>query len=126
MRVLAASGGLYTYPDLPVACEEPQFADAHVDTLTNPTLLVEILSPSTEDYDRGKKAKLYRAIPSLQELLLIAQDSYEVELYRRQPDGTWSLIEAKGLESAIALTSIGYTLLLPELYEKVLGDSENA
>jgi len=126
MRVLAASSGLYTYADLSVACEEPQFADAQVDTLTNPTLLVEILSPSTEDYDRGKKAKLYRAIPSLQELLFIAQDSYEVELYRRQPDGTWSLMEANGLESAIALTSIGYTLSLRELYEKVAEDSENA
>ena len=76
----------YTYPDLSVACEKPQFADSQVDTLTNPTLLVEILSPSTENYDRGKKAKLYRAIPSLQELLFIAQDSYEVELYRQQPD----------------------------------------
>jgi len=126
MRVLATPSGLYTYPDLSVACDEPQFADAHVDTLTNPALLVEILSPSTENYDRGKKAKLYRAIPSLQELLFIAQDSYEVELYRRQPDGTWSLIEARGLESAIALTSIGYTLSLRELYERVLGDSENA
>jgi len=126
MRVLATPSGLYTYPDLSVACDEPQFADPHVDTLTNPTLLVEVLSPSTENYDRGKKAKLYRAIPSLQELLFIAQDSYEVELYRRQPDGTWSLIEARGLESAIALTSIGYTLSLRELYERVLGDSENA
>lgn len=125
MRVLATPSGLYTYPDLSVACDEPQFADPHVDTLTNPTLLVEVLSPSTENYDRGKKAKLYRAIPSLQELLFIAQDSYEVELYRRQPDGTWSLIEARGLESAIALTSIGYTLSLRELYERVLGDSEN-
>ncbi len=120
MRVLATPSGLYTYPDLSVACEEPQFADPHVDTLINPALLVEILSPSTENYDRGKKAKLYRGIPSLQELLFITQDSYEVELYRRQPDGTWSLIEAKGLESAITLTSIGYTLSLRELYERVL------
>ena len=126
MRVLATSSGLYTYPDLSVACEEPQFADEHVDTLTNPTLLVEILSPSTEDYDRGKKAKLYRAMPSLQELLFIAQDSYEVELYRRQADGSWLLIEAKGLESAITLTSIGYTLSLRELYEKVLVAREKA
>jgi Uma2 family endonuclease len=94
--------------------------------LTNPTLLVEILSPSTEDYDRGKKAKLYRAIPSLQELLFITQDSYEVELYRRQPDGTWSLIEATGLESTIELTSIAYTLSLRELYEKVLGGADDA
>jgi Uma2 family endonuclease len=121
MRVLAAPGGLYTYPDLSVACEEAQFLDAQLDTLTNPALLVEILSPSTEDYDRGKKAKLYRAIPSLRELLFIAQDSYEVELYRRQTDGTWSLIEANGLESSIALISIGYTLSLRELYERVLG-----
>jgi Uma2 family endonuclease len=126
MRVRATASGLYTYPDLSVACKEPQFADAQVDTLTNPALLVEILSPSTEDYDRGKKAKLYRAIPSLQELLIIAQDGYEVELYRRQVDGSWSLIEARGLESSIALTSIGYTVSLRELYEKVLEDSENA
>jgi Uma2 family endonuclease len=126
MRVLATSSGLYTYPDLSVVCEEPQFADAHVDTLTNPALLVEILSPSTEDYDRGKKAKLYRAIASLRELLFIAQDSYEVELYRRQADGTWSLMEAAGLESAITLTSIGYTLPLRELYENVLRKSAEA
>lgn len=126
MRVLATSSGLYTYPDLSVVCEEPQFADAHVDTLTNPALLVEILSPSTEDYDRGKKAKLYRAIASLRELLFIAQDSYEVELYRRQADGSWSLMEAAGLESAITLTSIGYTLPLRELYENVLRKSAEA
>src|SRR5450759_2386596 len=118
MRVLATPSGLYTYPDLSVACDEPQFADPHVDTLTNPALLVEILSPSTENYDRGKKAKLYRAIPSLQELLSITQESYEVELYRRQPEATWALIEARGPESEITLTSIGYTLSLRELYEK--------
>jgi Uma2 family endonuclease len=125
MRVLATPSLLYTYPDLSVSCEEPQFEDPHVDTLTNPTLLVEILSPSTENYDRGKKAKLYRAIPSVQELLFISQDAYEVELHRRQPDGTWSLMEAKGLESAITLTSIGYTLSLRELYAKVVKAKEN-
>ena len=126
MRVLATASGLYTYPDLSVACEEPQFADAHVDTLTNPALLVEILSPSTEDYDRGKKAKLYRGIPSLQELLFISQDACEVELYRRQTDGSWLLTEAKGPDATITLTAIGYTLALRELYEKVLEDVESA
>jgi Uma2 family endonuclease len=126
MRVLATPSGLYTYPDLSVVCEEPQFADGHFDTLTNPALLVEILSPSTENYDRGKKAKLYRGIPSLQELLFIAQDSYEVELYRRQADGTWSLMEAKGQDGVIALTSIGYTLSLGELYEKARMGTEEA
>ena len=126
MRVLARPSGLYTYPDLSVACEEPQFADAEMDTLVNPTLLVEILSPSTEDYDRGTKAKMYRAIPSLRELLLISQESYEVELYRRQAGGGWSLTEAKGLEASIELESIGYTLRLLDLYKKVLAHREAA
>ncbi len=119
MRVLVEADGLYTYPDLSVACEEPKFADEHVDTLINPTLIVEILSPSTEQYDRGQKAKLYRALPSLKELLLIEQDSYELELYRRQPDGSWLILEARGLDASIQLASIDYTLRLGELYETV-------
>lgn len=120
MRVLVEASGLYTYPDLTVVCGEQQFVDLHIDTLTNPTLLIEVLSPSTEAYDRGRKAAMYRKIPSLQELLLISQESYEVELYRRAPDGTWSLLEAEGLEATIRLASIGYTLRLSELYERVV------
>jgi Uma2 family endonuclease len=123
MRVLAVASGFYAYPDLSVACEEPQF-DPREDMLTNPALLVEILSPSTEDYDLGFKAKLYRAIPSLRELLMIWQDTYEVELYRRQADGTWSLSEAKGLDAAIELESIAYTLQLRELYEVLVAQRE--
>ena len=123
MRVFAAPSGLYTYPDLSVALE-PQFGDPFGETLINPILLVEILSPGTEAYDRGQKARLYRAIPSLQELLLIAQDSYEVELYRRQPDGAWKLFEAGGLDGSIELASIGYTLPLRELYKKVLASNQ--
>jgi len=125
MRVLAAPSGLYTYPDLSVTCDEPRFGDPFGETLLNPSLLVEILSPSTESYDRGTKAKLYRAIPSLRELLIVSQEDYEVELYRRQPDGTWSLIEAKGLEAEIELESIGYTLRLRELYEIVLAHKDD-
>jgi len=120
MRILVTPAGLYTYPDLSVVCEEPRYTDSAADTLVNPAFVVEILSPSTEAYDRGKKAKLYRAMPSLLEYLLIAQDSYDVELYRRQADGTWSVIEASGLDSSIELTTIGYTLQLRELYEPIL------
>jgi len=120
MRILVTPAGLYTYPDLSVVCEEPRYTDSTVDTLVNPAFVVEILSPSTEAYDRGKKAKLYRAMPSLLEYLLIEQDSYDVELYRRQADGTWSVIEAGGLDSSIELTTIGYTLQLRELYEPLL------
>jgi Uma2 family endonuclease len=124
MRILVAPSGLYTYPDLSVVCGKPQLADAN--TLANPMLLVEILSPSTQDYDRGTKSKLYRSIPSLQDLLFIAQNDYDVELYRRQGDATWSLIGANGLDASIELTSIQYTLPLRELYEKVAAYRENA
>jgi Uma2 family endonuclease len=124
MRVLVEPSGLYTYPDLSVACDPPRFADEHVDILTNPTLLVEILSPSTERYDRGQKARLYRAIPTLRELLLINQDSYDVELYRRQEGGPWTLYEASGLDASIELASIGYTLKLRDLYAMVIEASE--
>jgi Uma2 family endonuclease len=117
MRVMTPAG-LYTYPDLAVACDEPSFVDAAVDTLTNPTLLVEILSPSTEGYDLGRKAEMYRQMPSLRELLFIAQDRFHVELQRRQNTG-WSLLESNGLEGCIELASIGYTLRLAELYEAV-------
>ena len=123
MRVLVARSGLYTYSDLSVVCEPPQLTKGPGDTLLNPTLLVEILSPSTENYDRGKKAKLYREIPSLKELLLITQDHFDVELYRRQPDDTWILFNALGLDASVELTSIGCMLHLRELYENVVLDS---
>jgi Uma2 family endonuclease len=119
MRVLTPSG-LYTYPDLVVVCEEPQFIDTNLDTLTNPTFLVEILSPSTETWDLGKKAEMYRSIPTLKELLFISQERYHAQLQRRQPGGTWLLIEADGLDSSIELSSIGYTLSLREAYAIVL------
>ena len=119
MRVLTPSG-LYTYPDLVVVCDEPQFIDAELDTLTNPTLLMEILSPSTESYDLGKKAEMYRTTPTLKEMLFIAQDRYHVQLQQRQTDDRWSLVEIDGLDQSVELTSIGYTLPLAELYSEVL------
>ena len=120
MRVLVESNGLYTYPDLTVACGEPRFADDTFDTLLNPTLIVEILSPTTEDFDRGKKSHWYRSIPSLQEYLILAQDVAEATLYRRQSGGPWSVLDFTGLDAAIELTSIGYALRLRELYAGIL------
>ncbi len=124
MRVLVSPSGLYTYPDLSATCLEPDFADSPVGTLLNPTLVVEIASPSTEGYDRGKKARLYRDMPSLKELLLIAQDDYAVELHRRQSNATWNLRDVVGLDASVELTSIGCTLHLRELYENVLSPGE--
>src|SRR5436853_6974426 len=89
MRVKVRSNTFYTYPDVAVVCGEPQFEDKEVDTLLNPTLLVEVLSQSTERYDRISKTSYYRTIDSLQEHLLVAQHEVRVEQYLRQPDGQW-------------------------------------
>lgn len=119
MRVKAAEARSYHYPDIVVACGTPQFEDTHVDTLLNPTLLLEVLSPSTEAYDRGGKFAHYRKIPTLCEYLLVAQDQPSIERYRRQGD-VWILTEAVGLDAAMPLESIDCVLSLREVYDKVL------
>ena len=119
MRVLVAATGLYTYPDAVVVCGDPQFTDQRSDTLTNPKLIVEVLSPSTEAYDRGRKFEQYGAIASLQEYLLIASDRVHVDLYTRQPDGRWLLTSANRPEDTLELESVSCRLSLAELYEKV-------
>jgi len=119
MRVKAADARSYHYPDIVVVCGTPQFEDAHVDTLLNPTLLIEVLSPSTEAYDRGGKFAHYRKIPTLREYLLVAQDQPSIERYLRQDD-VWILTEAVGLEADVPLESIDCVLSLREVYDKVL------
>src|SRR4051812_39435033 len=90
MRVRIESTGLYTYPDIVVVCGEPKFLDGESDTLLNPTLIVEVLSPATENYDRSRKFAHYRSIPSLREYITIAQDRVWVERHVKR-DGEWSL-----------------------------------
>ena len=80
---------LCCYPDVSAFCGEPQFLDGQLDTLLNPSLVVEVLSPSTEAYDRGRKFELYQAIESLREYLLLASDRMHADLYTRQADGSW-------------------------------------
>jgi Uma2 family endonuclease len=119
-RVLVSSSGLYTYPDITVVCAEPRFLDNELDTLLNPTLIVEVLSPSTEAYDRGRKFGHYRDIESLTGYLMIASDRIGAELYTRQSDGRWKLIEdARRLEDNIEIEAIGCRLQLSSLYDKV-------
>lgn len=125
MRVKAAGARSYYYPDIVVACGTPQFEDAHVDTLLNPTLLVEVLSPSTEAYDRGGKFAHYRKIPTLREYLLVVQDQPSIERYLRQGD-VWVLSEALGLDAEMPLNSIDCVLSLREVYDKVLDDGWDA
>jgi Uma2 family endonuclease len=118
MRVLVSATGLYTYPDVVVACA-PQFLNEQESTLVNPTLIVEVLSASTEAYDRGPKFKHDRTIESLREYLLVASECMDVELRRLQPDGEWILRSFDRIEDVIDLQSIGCRLALADLYEKV-------
>ncbi len=120
MRVWVEASGLYTYPDLSVVCGEPMFGpDGRKDTLCNPTLLVEVLSPSSEAYDRGKKFEHYRAIPSFREYLLVAQESPLIDRFLRQESGIWLFDAARGLDAEVELSSIGARLALSEVYAKV-------
>lgn len=119
MRVRIPSANVYTYPDAVVVCGEPRFEDAEVDTLLNPTVIVEVLSRSTASYDRTVKFGLYRTLESLAEYLLIAQNDFRVEHYVRQPDGRWTLTDIRAPEASVELDSIQCSPLLRDIYEKV-------
>jgi len=123
MRVRTAS--TYTYPDVVVVCGEPEFEDREVDTLLNPTVIVEVLSPSTEAWDRGDKFFHYRALHSLKDYLLVAQDKMRVEHYTRGA-GEWTLHDATGPEEKIRVESIGCELGVSEVYRRVGFASVNA
>lgn len=119
MRVKVSVTGLYTYPDVVAVCGKAQFEDEDNDTLLNPTMVVEVLSKSTETYDRGRKFENYRTLDSLTEYVMIAQDRAHVEHYVRQPDNQWLLSEAKDLTNVIELPTIQCTLALVDVYDKV-------
>ena len=119
MRVCVNATGLYTYPDVVAVCGEQVFLDDEKDTLLNPGLLIEVLSPSTEAYDRGRKFEQYQSIESLREYLLVASDRAHVDLYSRQGDGRWLLTSVEGRDSVLTLESVGVQFTLADLYEKV-------
>ena len=119
MRVRVSATGLYTYPDVVIVCGEPEFLDAEVDTLLNPTVLIEVLSPSTESYDRGAKAEQYRRIPSLREHVLITQDRPHVDVLIRQEDGSWLLRETNELDQVVTLPSVSVSLPMCEIYDRI-------
>lgn len=118
MRVCVGPTGLYTYPDVVVVCGEPRFQDGELDTLLNPTVLVEVLSPSTEAYDRGLKFGHYRRLATVREYVLVAQDRVLVERFTRQGE-EWLLAELNRPEDVLRLASIGCEVPLREIYAKV-------
>jgi len=119
MRVRVNATGMYTYPDAVVVCGEPQFLDETRDTLLNPRLIVEVLSPSTEFYDRVRKFEHYRSVESVSEYLLVSSERVRTELYTRQSDNRWLLTTADRMEDSLDLQSVGVRLALADLYEKV-------
>jgi len=118
MRVKVGATGLYTYPDVVVACGDIQLEDYRRDTLLNPVLIVEVLSKSTAHYDRGEKFAQYRRLDTLQEYLLVSQDRCRVERFVRRGD-EWMLTEFNDLQGALSLESVGCTLRLADVYDRV-------
>ena len=119
MRLKVSPTGLYTYPDVVVVCGEAQFDDDEFDTLLNPTVIVEILSKSTEIHDRTTKFEHYSRLKSLQEYLLVAQNRPRVELFTKEGEGRWTLLTFENLEDVVKLASINCELALKDIYLKV-------
>lgn len=116
---LQVSATRYLYPDVMIVCGEPKFAEADLDTLVNPEVIIEVLSPSTEAYDRGAKFGFYRSLPSLKEYLLISQASQTIEHYTRGADGVWNFEAIEGPGTRITLSSLKIELALDRIYLKV-------
>jgi len=119
MRVRVESANTGTYPDVAVLCGEPSFYDDRRDTVTNPTLLVEVLSPSSEGYDRGGKFAAYRQLPSLRQYVLVAQDRIAVDVLTREPDQRWVLTAYDALDQTLVLDAIDCAVPLADIYAKV-------
>jgi Uma2 family endonuclease len=119
VRVRVSHQGLYTFPDIMLVCGELKYADDKNDTIVNPTLLVEVLSPSTETHDRVFKFREYGKLESLQEYVLVEQKQPRVERFQRHAKGHWSLSEYEGLEAEAHFESVGARIRLADIYENV-------
>ena len=122
-RIATSKDGLYTYPELIILCGQPKFLDADPNTLANPKAIVEILSPSTKDYDRGTKFQLYRGLASLEEYINIHQDSPYIEHHFKQPDGTWAIRDLRGLDATLRLASLDIEIPFTRLWAGIEFDA---
>jgi Uma2 family endonuclease len=116
---------MFSYPDLVVICGEPEYHDSIKDVILNPRVITEVLAPSTEAFDRGEKFSRYQAWnPTLSDYILVSQDKAQVEHFVRQADGTWSYRRHTGLEANVVIESIGCTLNLADVYDRVRFDKD--
>lgn len=120
LRIKIVAARIFTYPDCGVFCGEPEFFGDHTDVILNPLLIVEVLSPSTEGYDRGKKFELYRTVQSLREYLQVHQDRYHVEHYSKQEDSSWLLREHVGIDASVVIARLNVKIPLADLYASAL------
>jgi Uma2 family endonuclease len=119
LRIHIPENTLYTYPDFSIICGKPEVTDEEKDTVVKPSAIIEILSKSTKDYDRGTKFNLYRAIKTLKEYILVDSTKISVEIFTKQEDGRWILTEFKQLTDSFVISTIGLTLQLKDVYEDV-------
>jgi Uma2 family endonuclease len=119
MRLLVKAHSLYTYPDTMVICGRIEFAKDCNDTVINPTVLVEVLSPSTQDHDRGQKFEFYRTLDSFQDYLIIHQDRVYIEYHHKLADKRWVLTEFSDIEASLTLQSLNFEIPLRRIYERV-------
>jgi Uma2 family endonuclease len=115
-RVKVSPTGLYTYPDLAIVCGKAEYDPLDKDTLLNPVAIIEILSPSTETYDRGAKFRQYQKLPSVQEYILVSQSEPVCERFVRQPDESWNLTIVTGLAGELAFTTVPVRIPLADIY----------
>ncbi len=120
MKVRTSPTGLYAYPDATVVCGEPQFHEDRRDILVNPTVIVEVLSPSTEGYDRGEKFLRYQQLESLVDYLLVAQNTPRIERFTRQADDRWLYSITADLTNSVHLDSINCNLRLSEIFDRIV------
>jgi Uma2 family endonuclease len=119
------TSGLYSYPDVVVVCGDPEYHDEHTDVILNPSVLVEVLSPATEAFDRGEKWTRYQMWnPTLTDYILVSQDRPQVEQFSRQADGSWSFRRYTGLEEMVSIASIECTLKLADVYDRIVFPAE--
>lgn len=120
MRLYVKKEGIYTYPDVMVVCGKPEIKKyKNLDNILNPVLIVEVLSPSTADYDKGAKFEQYRTIESFKEYLLVSQDAKQITRYTKQANGSWNLMDFIGDKTEISLDSIECSLAMKNIYDKV-------
>lgn len=119
LKVHNKANTLFTYPDISIVCGEPEKWQGHNDTITNPVVIIEVLSKSTQLYDRGQKFKLYRSLPSLKEFILLSSLEYMVEHYTKQADDSWNFREWTDPDDTLTIESIDFSCSVKDLYRNV-------